>query len=45
MLSSFGVKTKMLHVFAGGGENATQKHVARGKMMPRDRVSGLLDPG
>jgi 3-methylcrotonyl-CoA carboxylase beta subunit len=30
---------------AGGGEKARARHVARGKMLPRDRVAGLLDPG
>jgi 3-methylcrotonyl-CoA carboxylase beta subunit len=30
---------------AGGGEKARERHVARGKMLPRDRVSNLLDPG
>ncbi|OHC44777.1 MAG: methylcrotonoyl-CoA carboxylase [Rhodobacteraceae bacterium GWE1_64_9] len=30
---------------AGGGEKAMARHVARGKMAPRDRVAGLLDPG
>ncbi|MFN3938543.1 MAG: carboxyl transferase domain-containing protein [Gemmobacter sp.] len=30
---------------AGGGEKARERHVARGKMPPRDRVANLLDPG
>ncbi|MDP4608275.1 MAG: methylcrotonoyl-CoA carboxylase, partial [Burkholderiaceae bacterium] len=30
---------------AGGGEAARAKHVARGKLLPRDRVQTLLDPG
>jgi 3-methylcrotonyl-CoA carboxylase beta subunit len=29
----------------GGGENARSKHVARGKLLPRERVDQLLDPG
>lgn len=29
----------------GGGAAAQQKHVARGKLLPRDRVLNLLDPG
>jgi 3-methylcrotonyl-CoA carboxylase beta subunit len=29
----------------GGGEAARAKHVARGKLLPRDRVQMLLDPG
>ena len=30
---------------AGGGEKAKAKHVARGKLPPRERVQMLLDPG
>ncbi|MGE0496230.1 MAG: carboxyl transferase domain-containing protein [Ramlibacter sp.] len=30
---------------AGGGEAARAKHTARGKLLPRDRVQMLLDPG
>ena len=30
---------------AGGGEAARAKHLARGKLLPRDRVAQLLDPG
>ncbi|MBY5972211.1 methylcrotonoyl-CoA carboxylase [Ferrimonas balearica] len=30
---------------AGGGEKARARHLSRGKMLPRDRVAGLLDPG
>src|SRR5436189_2093893 len=29
----------------GGGEAARAKHTARGKLLPRDRVAQLLDPG
>lgn len=29
----------------GGSETARQKHVARGKLLPRQRVDALLDPG
>lgn len=32
-------------VEAGGGEAARSKHTARGKLLPRDRVAQLLDPG
>ncbi|HEY8048217.1 MAG TPA: carboxyl transferase domain-containing protein, partial [Ramlibacter sp.] len=32
-------------VAAGGGEAARAKHTARGKLLPRDRVQMLLDPG
>ncbi|CTQ49614.1 carboxyl transferase domain-containing protein [Jannaschia donghaensis] len=30
---------------AGGGEASRERHLSRGKMLPRDRVAGLLDPG
>ncbi|KNG93954.1 carboxyl transferase domain-containing protein [Pseudaestuariivita atlantica] len=29
----------------GGGERARERHVGRGKMLPRERVANLLDPG
>ncbi len=29
----------------GGSESARQKHTARGKLLPRERVNRLLDPG
>ena len=29
----------------GGGEKSRVRHLGRGKMLPRDRVAGLLDPG
>ncbi|CAL5872119.1 uncharacterized protein PFLUO_LOCUS6376 [Penicillium psychrofluorescens] len=29
----------------GGTEKAREKHIARGKMLPRDRISSLIDPG
>ncbi|WP_327189384.1 carboxyl transferase domain-containing protein [Streptomyces xinghaiensis] len=29
----------------GGGEKARARHTARGKLLPRDRVDALLDPG
>ncbi|AFR47911.1 carboxyl transferase domain-containing protein [Gordonia sp. KTR9] len=32
-------------VSAGGGAKARERHVARGKLLPRDRVDGLLDVG
>ncbi len=30
---------------SGGGERSRAKHLARGKLLPRERVSRLLDPG
>ncbi len=30
---------------AGGGEKARERHVARGKLLPRERIDRLADPG
>jgi 3-methylcrotonyl-CoA carboxylase beta subunit len=30
---------------AGGGDKARERHLARGKILPRERVARLLDPG
>lgn len=32
-------------IMAGGSEAARARHVKRGKLLPRDRIAGLLDPG
>src|SRR6187397_3336326 len=29
----------------GGNEESRERHVSRGKLLPRDRVESLLDPG
>ena len=39
------LRTKAAEVSLGGGESARAKHTARGKLLPRDRVGHLLDPG
>ncbi|MDP3167752.1 MAG: carboxyl transferase domain-containing protein, partial [Hydrogenophaga sp.] len=39
------LKTQVDKAAAGGGEAARAKHVARGKLPPRERVQLLLDPG
>jgi len=39
------LKEKTDKVAMGGDEKAREKHLARGKLLPRDRVRGLLDPG
>ncbi|MBZ5735623.1 methylcrotonoyl-CoA carboxylase [Nocardioides sp. TRM66260-LWL] len=36
---------RLARVRQGGGEASRQRHVARGKLLPRDRVEHLLDPG
>lgn len=32
-------------IMQGGGENAVKKHKGRGKLLARERINGLLDPG
>ncbi|WP_323717196.1 carboxyl transferase domain-containing protein [Paracoccus aminovorans] len=39
------VREAALAAAAGGGSRALERHVARGKMPPRERVANLLDPG
>ena len=39
------LKEKTDRVATGGDEKAREKHLSRGKLLPRDRVRGLLDPG
>jgi 3-methylcrotonyl-CoA carboxylase beta subunit len=39
------LKAKLAVIEQGGGEAARAKHTARGKLLPRDRVQMLLDPG
>jgi 3-methylcrotonyl-CoA carboxylase beta subunit len=36
---------QLQRVALGGGERARQRHVERGKLLPRERVDALLDPG
>ncbi|NKZ13765.1 methylcrotonoyl-CoA carboxylase [Mycolicibacterium septicum DSM 44393] len=39
------LRAKLATAALGGPERARQRHVDRGKLLPRDRVDGLLDPG
>ena len=38
------LNAKLAQVAQGGGEKARQRHVSRGKLLPRERVEMLLDP-
>ncbi|GGR05796.1 carboxyl transferase domain-containing protein [Streptomyces netropsis] len=40
-----GLREKLAAARLGGGEKARARHTARGKLLPRDRVDALLDPG
>jgi len=39
------LRARIAKLALGGGERAREKHVARGKLLPRERVERLLDPG
>src|SRR5215831_16506564 len=39
------LRQKLAEVARGGSEEARHRHVSRGKLLPRDRVNALLDPG
>jgi 3-methylcrotonyl-CoA carboxylase beta subunit len=39
------LREKQAKVKEGGGARAVEKHVSRGKLLPRERVRRLLDPG
>ena len=39
------LRAKAAQVALGGGEAARARHVARGKLLPRERIDHLLDPG
>ncbi|MBW8299594.1 MAG: methylcrotonoyl-CoA carboxylase [Hydrogenophaga sp.] len=39
------LRAKVAEIALGGGETARQRHLSRGKLLPRDRIDGLLDPG
>ena len=36
---------QLYKVSQGGGDKARKKHTERGKLLPRERIRGLLDPG
>src|SRR5215212_3106993 len=39
------LRAKLAAAALGGPERARERHISRGKLLPRDRVDGLLDPG
>ena len=39
------LRAKVAEAALGGSERSRQRHVARGKLLPRERVERLLDPG
>jgi len=38
-------RTLRIEAAKGGSDRARERHVRRGKLLPRDRIVGLLDPG
>lgn len=39
------LKVKLEEIKLGGGERSRERHLSRGKLLPRDRVNALLDDG
>ncbi len=39
------LRAKVAAITEGGGERAREKHLGRGKLLPRERIDKLVDPG
>jgi 3-methylcrotonyl-CoA carboxylase beta subunit len=39
------LKARVVEIEQGGGALARERHTGRGKLLPRERVRALLDPG
>jgi 3-methylcrotonyl-CoA carboxylase beta subunit len=39
------LRARQARAATGGGERARERHTARGKLLPRERIGRLLDPG
>jgi len=39
------LRAKLSDIKLGGGEHSRERHLSRGKLLPRDRVNALLDDG
>ena len=39
------LRVQATQVALGGNEKSRERHIGRGKLLPRERVNGLLDPG
>ena len=39
------LKERLAIAAQGGGEDARKKHTARNKLLPRERIDALIDPG
>jgi 3-methylcrotonyl-CoA carboxylase beta subunit len=39
------LRATQARIARGGGKRARERHIARGKLLPRERVDRVLDPG
>ena len=39
------LREKVAKIALGGSERSRERHIGRGKLLPRERVERLLDPG
>jgi 3-methylcrotonyl-CoA carboxylase beta subunit len=39
------LRERVQQIKLGGGDRARQRHLSRGKLLPRDRIRALVDPG
>ena len=39
------LRSRVAEIARGGNEKARERHLARGKLLPRDRIHELIDPG
>ena len=39
------LKDRVAEIKQGGGERSRKRHLERGKMLPRERIRALVDPG
>lgn len=39
------LKTEVGKIVEGGGRKAKERHISKGKLLPRERINTLLDPG
>ena len=39
------LRTVVDKIRQGGGAKAQERHISRGKLLPRERLNGVLDPG
>ena len=39
------LRERVAEVQQGGGETARKRHLARNKMLARERIAGMIDPG